>query len=316
MSETEIVILPEDIYKLFIISDPPENFADFDAFGCAECQEPVGIKKPEGVPDLPPYVPKKQRLSNDNAQQQPNHNRQQQHKYNFQRGGKFKQQYHQQQQQQQQQQQKKIVSTVEVSPEFANKDLGTWAKKSPALSPTSSSPATNVKFASANFNPEKAPSASPYSSASFNPQLVSSSKSSSTSSSALFQPQTTQSQAVSQQQSHQLQPAQQSEQQQQPVQQHPKPSPPKVEEKPQKQSSAWGNIQSKPKPQSFAELLKNEQSAKPSTDNRAAPAFKPETISRPQAEQVVGSIDDKDFPSFSSISKPKANQNSPWSNIK
>ncbi|KAK8900350.1 hypothetical protein M9Y10_002676 [Tritrichomonas musculus] len=315
MTESEIIILPADIYQLFVISEPPENLPDFGSFGCTECQEPIGPNKPEGIADLPPYVPKKPRLSNDNMQQQqPNHNRQQHNKFNFQRGGKFKQQ--QQHQQQQQQQQKKIISTVEISPEFANRDLGTWAKKSPSLSPASSTPSTQVKFTS-NFNPEKAPNVSPFSSASFNPQLVSSNKVSPVSSSSV--PQTSQPQ--------QAQPTQPQQQSQlppsthfQPAHQQPKsaaapsPSPPPKAEPPlQKHSSGWGNVQSKPKTQSFAQLL-NEESSKPSTEHKPSPTFKPETISHPTTEQTSVPNDDKDWPSFASINKPK--KNSPWGNIK
>lgn len=303
MAYSETIILPEFFYELFAPSEAPQGFENFGIFGSDVCIEPVGIHKPEGIPDLLPYQPKRNPNTKPN---EPNSQNTFQPSQNSQKGGRGKQQFQRGGRRQQQPYQppghKKIVTTVEVAPEYENISIGSWAKPkvSPPVSAVPTAPAfqsESIKLGSS-FNPEKAPSVSSHasepiyqhsSSSSFNPESIS------TSSDAPPVPKETP--------KPEIQPPA-------PAQENPTVSawgkPQSVQASSKPAVSAWGNNIAKPKPQSFAQLLQNEESAKPATRSPQKPAFNPSTIVKKEIRPFQPApADDDEFPSFASLNKQK-----------
>ena len=276
------MILPEDIYALYVESDPPDGFDSFGVFGCAECQHPVGIKKPEGIADFP-TKPKQQDGQHRFQGQHNNQNR-------F-----FNKNYKNKQQQHNQQVPKKMAPTVEVSPAFSNVNLGTWTKK-PATGNEVHNDNSNVSNNN-NSNSNSKPIIG------FNPQKTTSSQQ------HIITQQNQQPpppQQIHQQHQETATPAQPVQNQQnRPQQQH------KVEEHSHSQATGWGKPVVKPKQkQSFASLLEKE-SEQPAF-NDSLPHNRPTNTSPSIA---VAPPNDANWPSIGALNN-KAKKASAWGNVK
>lgn len=140
----------EELYALYIVSDPPFEFGDFGAFGSEECLPYVGPEKPEGATDLPPYQVKSGEKNEKTKEKRENdgngNNNWRNRKHQDQPKGKGKQQ---------QQEKKKIVSIVQVEPEYANANLASWVTPKnppkpaePEVTPVSNAAPSNSDFPS------------------------------------------------------------------------------------------------------------------------------------------------------------------------